>query len=575
MKKKCIIGIIIIVIAIITAFVVYNIIKENGRNYEIEKVSNYNYFVVMQNNLYGVIDKTGNTIISPKYQEVKIPNPEKAVFVCYEENNTKVLNEKNEEILTNYTNVEPIGLKNIASDLMYEKSVLRYAKDGKYGLINFEGKEITKPIYDELEGLPYKEGELLVKQNEKYGVINIKGNNLVDIEYETITVDGYFTNENQYKNAGYIVSIKTQEGYRYGYIKNDGKEIVKPQYNELSRITGIKDDENIYLLGSKNGQYGISKNGEEIIQNAYQSIRYDEVNNVFVIEKSKKYGIANIEGKEIVPLNYSQIDITGMYIYAQNEQGITVYDSQGTQVNMNANIAILNTSNENYKIKIDNENGSKYSIIDKEGKELTKETYNYIEYLYDNYFIASKDTGKLGVIDEKGNIKVELKYSSLQEIQGTKLLQATISEEKKTEVYSSTMEVVASMQDAVIENNEECIKVYNGSETILLSKEGNVLENTQVYSNNKLFAQKKDDKWGFVDKSSNVIVDYKYEAVTEFNQYGFAAVKLNGKWGAINEQGQEVVEPKYDLTNEIEPFFIGKYYRVTYGYGEFYFTDKV
>ena len=66
MKKKCIIGIIIIVIAIITAFVVYNIIKENGRNYEIEKVDNYNYFVVMQNNLYGVIDKTGNTIISPK-----------------------------------------------------------------------------------------------------------------------------------------------------------------------------------------------------------------------------------------------------------------------------------------------------------------------------------------------------------------------------------------------------------------------------------------------------------------------------------------------------------------------------
>ncbi len=575
MKKKCIIGIIIIVIAIITAFVVYNIIKENGRNYEIEKVDNYNYFVVMQNNLYGVIDKTGNTIISPKYQEVKIPNPEKAVFVCYEENNTKVLNEKNEEILTNYTNVEPIGLKNIASDLMYEKSVLRYAKDGKYGLIDFEGKEITKPIYDELEGLPYKEGELLVKQNEKYGVINIKGNNLVDIEYETITVDGYFTNENQYKNAGYIVSIKTEEGYRYGYIKNDGKEIAKPQYNELSRITGIKDDENIYLLGSKNGQYGISKNGEDIIQNAYQSIRYDEVNNVFVIEKSKKYGIANIEGKELVPLNYNQIDITGMYIYAQNDQGITVYDSQGTQVNMNANIAILNTSNENYKIKIDNENGSKYSIIDKDGKELTKETYNYIEYLYDNYFIASKDTGKLGVIDEKGNIKVELKYSSLQEIQGTKLLQATISEEKKTEVYSSTMEVVASMQNAVIENNEEYIKVYNGSETILLSKEGNVLENTQVYSNNKLFAQKKDDKWGFVDKSSNVIVDYKYEAVTEFNQYGFAAVKLNGKWGAINEQGQEVVEPKYDLANEIEPFFIGKYYRVTYGYGEFYFTDKV
>ena len=71
-----------------------------------------------------------------------------------------------------YEKIAPIKLKNIANNLMYEKNILTYEKDGKIGLINIEGKNITKPIYESIEGLPYKEGELLVKQNGKYGVLN-------------------------------------------------------------------------------------------------------------------------------------------------------------------------------------------------------------------------------------------------------------------------------------------------------------------------------------------------------------------------------------------------------------------
>ena len=165
-KRYIIITIAILILVAIASIVVYNIMIENGKKYEIARVEQYNYFILKQNNLYGVIDKKGNTIITPEYSEIKIPNPEKGVFVCYQGENTKILNERKEEILTQYNDVQPIRLKNIASDLMYEKGVFKYTKDGKYGLINFEGKEITKPIYDEIDSLPYKEGELLVKQNE-------------------------------------------------------------------------------------------------------------------------------------------------------------------------------------------------------------------------------------------------------------------------------------------------------------------------------------------------------------------------------------------------------------------------
>lgn len=548
--------------------------NETGKDYKIEEIKEYNYFVLRQDNQYGVIDKKGNTIISTEYSEVKIPNPEKPVFVCYQGEEIKVLNERKEEILAEYNKAQPIRLKNISSDLMYEKSVLKYEQDGKWGIISFTGKEITKPIYDEIDSLPYKEGELLVKQDEKYGVINIKGNQLIGIEYDEVKVDEYYTDENRYQYSGYIVLLKTQEGYRYGYLNDKREEILKTEYNEISRVTEIHDNHNSYLICAKNGQYGLMKNQEQIISNEYQSIQYDENNQVFVIEKSKKYGIANLEGKIIVPVQFSEINITGIYLYAKSEQGTTVYNSDGTQVNMNPNVAILNTSNEKYRIRIDNENGTKYGVIDKEGKQLIEDKYNYIEYLYDNYFMVSDDNGKLGILDDKETIKIEAKYDSLQKIQDTNLIQTILAENEIIQIYTRTMEKICEMKNAIIQVENNYIKISNELEVKYFSKEGKELKNIEVYENNKLFVDVKNQKFGFVDKNGNVIVDYKYDKAYEFNNYGFASVEKDGKWGVMNEQGQEIVAPIYEIKDTEEPFFIGSYYRVTYGSGEFYYTNN-
>ena len=575
MKRNFIIRNIIIsvlVVAIVVGVSIY-FIYNNSRKYEVEEVSTYNYFVLTKENLSGVIDRSGNTIIDAEFDNVVIPNPEKALYVCYEGENTKILNERKEEILTNYQNVEPIQLQNITSDLMYEKSVLKYEQDGKFGLVDFEGKRITKPIYEEIVGLPYKEGELLVKRDGKFGVINIKGNKLVNIEYDKISVDGYYTAENSYKFAGYIVSNTTNEGYRYGYINYDGKLLLDPEYNELSRVIGIVDDENAYILCAKNGQYGIMKNGEELIPNEYQSIEYDESNRVFTIEKSKKFGIANLDGKVIVPTEYNQIDITGVYLYAQNSQGVTVYNSDGSQANIDTNIAILNTSSEKYKIRIDNSNGTKYGVINKDGEQVIEEKYNYIEYLFDNYFIASNDQSKLGVIDDDDNVKIELNNDALQKIEGTNVIQASTTGDSVTKLYSKHMTELCQMTNANVEVKDNYIKISNELDTRYFDKDGKELKNTEVFSNNTLFAKKEGDKWGFANKNGNTVVEAKYDKVTEFNEYGFAGVRLDGKWGVVNSKGEEVLAPTYTLNEEIEPYFIGTYYRVQYGFGEVYYTD--
>ena len=574
MKKKNIVKVLLFVLIIVLAVVFMFIgAKEESRKYSIEEVKNYNYYVLQKDGKYGVIDKNANVIIEPKYETVVIPNPSKEIFVCTNENKeTKILNSKNEEQFTEYKEVSSIRLKNIVSDLMYEKSVLKYQKDGKYGLIDYKGSKITDAVYGHVDALEYKEGELLVEQNGKYGVINIKGVQLVPIEYETIKVDEFF-NGKDYSNAGYIVGTKTEEGYRYGYIDVDGNEVLKPEYNELSRVAEIKEDKGMYFLAAKNGQYGVYKNSEQIINNEYQSISFN--NNLFLLEKSKKYGVADIDGNIILDVKYSQIDINGKYLYAKDRSGKTeVYDNTGKASNMSENVSKLSVADGKYSIVIKSENNQTlYGIEDETEKELVKPEYNYIEYLFGDFFIVSNSEGKLGVIDKNGNSKIETKYSSIQKIKETKLIQTSISSENITEIYSEKMEKIAQLSEAVITEVNGYVRVYNNKENIYISEDGKKVTSKEVYKNNELFAVVKEGKWGFEDSNNNIKLECKYDKVTEFNEFGFAGIMQDGKWGVIDKNLKIVLEPKYEFKTKEDPYFLGAYYRVTYALGEVIYTN--
>ncbi len=578
MKKKYIVMIVIVLLIIIAiaGWFIYKQVEKDGREYEIEKINiqDYAYFIVRQDGKYGVINNHGDVVINPTYANVIIPNPQKAVFICYDENNdTKVLNQNNEQIFSEYTQLQPIRLKNIASDLMYEKNLLTYKQDDKIGLINLEGEVIANPIYETIEGLPYKEGELLVKLDGKYGVINNKGNNLVEPEYDQITVDNYTTEEDGYKRAGYIVSNTTEDGYRYGYVDVDGNLLLEPAYTEISRITNIKDGNNIYLIVAQNGQYGLVKNQEPIIKNEYQSISYNSESNTLTLEKTKRYGVATLDGEVIIPTEFTQIDSTGIYIYATDVDGnVKAYKEDGTPAEIDSNVYILNTENENYQIKIDNTQGTSYSILNQAGEQITKQNYSYINYLYDNYFIVSVTGGKVGVINDKEEPIIEIQYDSIEKVEGTDYIITRLSQNSSTQLYDKNFKQLCEMTNAIIKKEDNYIKIYNDTETKYFDLEGNEKQNTDIFSDNQIYAKSKDGKWGFVDKSGNVVVDYIYDKAADLNSYGYAGIELDGKWGVVDTSGKVIVEPTYTFNVQTEPQFIKDYYRVEYGYGEFYYT---
>ena len=557
-KKKKNIIIFIIVLVIILAGVIGVSIYLNNLKYKYElsviQDSDIQYYKLEKDGLYGVIDKEGNVVIEPKYTSIDIPNPTKAVFIKSDDGkNYSAIDEKGNQLFTDYDSVEAISINSITSNIPYEKTVLKYKQGGLYGLIDFDGKKITENIYNSITNIDYKEGNLKVEQNGSYGVINIKGTTILEPVYDAIMADGYYNEETKYEKAGFILRIVTDEGYRFGYADRTGKIILDTLYNEVSRLTEVKGDD-VYLVTSTNGRYGLYKNNKEILANEYTDISFDPNNNLLIVQKDQAQGVVNLEGNNIVPIDYDNIIIGGKYIDAQKGEETVVFDSNGN--NLNTDILSYNQVSD-LAIVIDKNNN--YNIVDSSGNKKLKENYTYIEYFNNNYFIVTKD-GKTGVINGNGNVVINLEYDAIQAIDGTNVLQAIKTNENRTDIIDSNMNIHEGIVNANVVKKDNYIKVFSETEMKYYDFSGNEITYKSLFPNNNLYASQSDGKWGLVNNNGTVVVPYEYDMATEQNG-NVAGVKKDGVWQVVDTNGQIVSDSQFNLS-WLDVTFLGGYYKV-------------
>ena len=572
--------IIILLIVIVLGLLIFCITKNNSNKngYNIEKITDFNYFSLYENEKYGVMDRQGNYILKPEYDIIEVPNPTKDVFICYsnyddeskEYKTIKVLNSKNEEIFKEYSKVLPIEFINTTSKIPYEKSILKYEKDGKWGLIDFKGKIVAKAKYDSIKSLPYKEGIVVKTENGKNGLMNMNGKIMIEPKYDSITADGYYNKETENKYTGFIVSQETENGIRYGYINHNCEKLLDVEYNQISRINEIQE-ESVFLLNQKNGLYGIHKNKTQLIDNSYNSIEYDYLAKRFLVSKQNKLGVFDENGKEILKPEFDDIEFTINQIIAIKDDITYHFDLNGNKTT-NSTIKYLDLNSDVYD-EIVNENG-KYGVAKKNGEVIIDCKYDYIKYAFNNYFIATYN-GKDGIINEKDELLIDHKFDVIQLIGATNAIQALLTETNTSYIYNSKLENVLVIDNAEINEINGYTQVISDTKMEYLDQNGNLVSNTEVYKTNKLFAKEQDGKWGFADKEGKMVVESKYTMVSEFNEYGFAGIKQDDKWGVIDENGNIILEPTYNNITWNNPSFIGKYCKRGYNSKEYYTNDLI
>ena len=368
---KFVILAVFIIIVIVLLFVV---IKRNSNDLDVYRDLKYNYFVMYSaQDKVGVIDTSGQIVIEPIYMDIYIPNPEKDVFICFSsETEYKILNSKGEELFTDYEGVSAIQTSEDSLD--FEKYVLKFQKDGKYGLINYDGEIVLEPDYNSIESLKYKPGELLVKKDDKYGVVTSNGKEKIKIEYDSIIGDEFYTEDSKYKLTGYIVGTKTDTGYLYGYLNNEGKKELDVKFESITRVLKYNDSAS-YLIVMNNGKKGVYKNSSEIISQNYQNIIYAENSDIFVVRRNSNYGIFNTSGKEILDVKYAGYSLAGDYISVELDDGSKeLYDVNGNKISNLDYTSIQSAGNTDSYIAIDS-NGYYYIIM--QGETLSN-NYTYI-----------------------------------------------------------------------------------------------------------------------------------------------------------------------------------------------------
>ena len=123
-KKLIIIGILILIIIVIVVSLIIYFSNRAKYIFDVEYVSNIEYNTVKVEDKYGVIDGNGNIVIEPTYNVIQIPNPSKPVFICMSNYNTetkeyetKVLNDKKEQVITGYSNIQAIPANSTADGI--------------------------------------------------------------------------------------------------------------------------------------------------------------------------------------------------------------------------------------------------------------------------------------------------------------------------------------------------------------------------------------------------------------------------------------------------------------------------
>ena len=434
--KKVIATIIAFVVVIMFCISLKNLLtKTDTKTQDVSTLTTY--ISIYENSKWGVMDNKENIIIEPTYEEmVIIPEKNTDIFICtysVDYNNetykTKVLNAKGEELFTEYQNIQVLQNSD-GTNVWYEKDVLKYEQNGKFGLINLKGNKILPAEYDNIYVLDGIEKSIIIEKSGKKGLVSSSTAGII-INPEYIDIMAL---SDDYKD-GYIV--KNTEG-KNGIISLDKKIVLETKYDEIKNVSGngyyvVVNEEKINVIDStgkiildkgfdsiesidgnnftiiKNSKYGVVLNtGEELIPSEYEDLKFISGNN-YIAKKDGKYGIIDTNNSVKIDFTYENMNYISVanFIEAENPDFTTdILDVNLNKVLAQVIVSELNTEGGYLRVRKD----SNYTYYNFKFEEK-----NNTEVISTNTLFLFKQNGKYGYKNKNGEIIVDPIYDDAKE----------------------------------------------------------------------------------------------------------------------------------------------------------------
>lgn len=414
--------------------------------------------------------------------------------------------------------------------VQYNPPFIQVQKEGKSGLRNLRGQEVTPNRFDEI--MPFTEGFAAVREGKNWNVLNTRGQFL-------------FTESLEFAQVLSHPTVLIRKSGQWGLYQPEIKTwLLEANWHKMA----ISSDEN-WLALSRQPNSGHQFYG--IRSQQLETERWDSLSLSDPIASVRAYSAGKIrmlvQGKPGLE-SYLQAFPAGRTSFrVQTESGWGIWTATNPNL-LSATwdaIAPFRIRGEvNYVAR---KSGQMAWIL---GTGQIRGTFQGEELLpcQDDQFLL-RQKGKWGLVDLKGNVLLELKYDSIQ-------APVRLEDEIRFPVVAWRKGKGALAGPKGIlgeESNGVWMAAGDGlwyrkekGQYRLMSSQGkelgeNLFEEVRPFSEGN-GEVRLEGKWGFLNSTGRLVIPARFEEVLPYRN-GIAFARENGKWGVLRKNGSWLVKP--------------------------------
>lgn len=470
-----------------------------------------------------------------------------------------------------------------AEDYSKDRALVR--KDGKWGMLDEEGNEVLKPIYDNFNFLPNANKKLFfIAQNQVlHGAIDSNANVIVPVQYANVreyhedrvavkNIAGHwgFVNRKgeEVIKAQYRIARDFSEGMaiifdqsRWGAIDSSGAVVIKPQY---LRMGDFKEGKAwVHLRRGKKGY--IDKTGTLLFAKRFSKLTDFKNGIARVYIRKKGWGLINTEGEFILKpkKRYRKIEPFNDYGLAKvkigekyrlmNEAGELVgKKAYGIIRDFNEGLAVVRvqslTRNQLGKINLN------WMIIDTTGELVTKKEFRELQDFSEGRAAFTAEGSKRGYVNTKGEVVIQPTYFKVEPFEDNRAL--VWDNYNRTGIIDTTGAVIIPVvYNKVLDISKGLVLVCRNSWTYYFVHEDTKRHTPNNFTGamgfeNQAAPIQLNNKWGIINDKGLQLLIPKYDKISAFKN-GVAKVSISSLLGVVDLEGRVIIQPEYECVHYV------------------------
>jgi hypothetical protein len=390
-------------------------------------------------------------------------------------------------------------------------------KNGKYGLVTAEGTPLTAFEYDDIdwsdEGSTDEYNYACVQKGTRYGVIDTHGHVVVPVQ------------QPGYTSAVNDTTFMVNGDKRKTLVDAHGHRLLPAFYREVTRIDTRDRPSCLFQVSAVPGKWALyNRVTRSLTPFVYDDVSDTRIDGFLVTQQGALKGLYNLEGREVIPPRYNDIE---------------AFDG--------------------YPGLLQVRQGKRYGLIDTLGRVVLRPVYGNIWGVPDTAFVKVETHDVEGLASLSRGVLLAPRYESLHPLAGNNWLLVCTNGYRLYNSARGTSDTLP-FHDVALADAKGWLIVYDTTGAHVYDPSthrfvGEAYDHIEAFDN-RFAIVRKSDKAGLIDTTGRAVVPPLYDVLCKDTTQGLVLVGGDGLFGVLGADGRVVIPVRY---KDIMPLEVNLY----------------